>query len=279
MKKTILALAIMSSTAYGSVTPLPGADTHVRYVDYSRTQPVNILCAEGVMTHIEFSEGEAVKTLMSGDNAAWFFADKDNHIFIKPLDPDHSSTNLTVITTAKSYEFNISVLNVTRLDPNAWTNNDVIHSLIFRYPETESKKAEEIEAIEAKEDIKEEIKERFEAAKAHVHNTNYWANGDKQIIPTEAHDDGNFVWLRFGNNGDFPQIYEVGKDNKKSLIIPTVDGNQVIIKKMAPRYVLRSGNLVAGIVNKYYTKGAQRDNVSGTVASDVLLKKKGVDDE
>lgn len=275
MKKTVLALAIMSSSAYGSVTPTPGADPHVRYVNYSRSQPVNVLCAEGVMTHIEFSEGESVKTLMSGDNAAWFFADKDNHIFIKPLDPDHANTNLTVITNEKSYEFNIRLYPVMRPDQNAWDNPNVIHSLIFKYPETEAKKADEEEGKEAKEEAKQEIKERFEAAKAHVHNTNYWANGDKEIIPTEAHDDGNFVWLTFGKNGDFPEVYEVGKDNKKSLVKTHVEGNQIIIEKMAKRYVLRRGELVAGVVNDYYVAGAQRDNTSGTVASDVVLKVKG----
>lgn len=267
-------LYLFSSVALSAVTPKPGADPHVRHVNYNRTQPVNLLCALGVMTHIEFSEGESVKAIMAGDTESWFFADKDNHLFFKPLQMKDIDTNLTVVTTLRSYEFNLSLLEVTSADPNAWTNPNVIHSLIFKYPEIEAAKAEETAKEEQKEVVKEEIKERFEQAKTHIHNTNYWANGDKEIIPTSAWDDGNFVTLEFAKNGDFPEVYEVLKDSKKAIVKTHSEGNKIVIEKMAGRYVLRLGDLVAGVVNAGFAPGVQRDNESGTIASDVTLKVK-----
>lgn len=270
MKRLILIAALLPALTLAEITPRPGAlDSRIRVVNYNPMQVVKVNTFFGVATHIQFEDGEQVEDGIMGNPVNWQVKKMGNHIYARPL-KDHADTNMTVITNKqRTYNFLMVVQKLDENNPNAWVNPENFFTLFFKYPDVEEQKRAEKE-MEAKiEQEKQEAEKRFDAALAHVYNDDYWGRGDKEIIPTAAHDDGNFVFLEFGNNGDIPAIYDVDKNGDESIVNSHTEGNTVIIEKMAPKYMLRRGKLVADVVNRSMAKG--RDNKSGTVATDVEL--------
>ena len=79
----------------------------------------------------------------------------------------------------------------------------------------------------------------------------------QSIAPNYAYDDGVFTYLGFDNTKTFPSVF--GYEDKKEQILNThikKDGNYdvLVIQKIMPKIVLRSGSKVIGIVNKGYAK-------------------------
>lgn len=282
MVKTLaFIIALSPALAFSEITPNPGAfDPHVRVVNYNPMQVVRVNTFYGVATHIQFEDGEDVTNGITGAPVNWEIKNFGNHLSVRPI-KDHADTNLTVTSNKRTYNFLLIVVdNVDVNDPKGFANPNIFYSLFFKYPDVEEQKRlekeREAEELAKKEHDKQEIEKRFDQALSHVYNEDYWGNGDNEIFPTAAHDDGNFVWLEFGNNGDTPNVYEVDKEGKESIVNSHMEGNNVVIERMARKYVLRRGNLVAGIVNNSFAKG--RDNKSGTVATDVSIIVKETED-
>lgn len=259
--KRYLILLLLATQAHAEVTPAPGrVDSRIRVVNYNPEQVYRVPCALGVLTEIQFEVGEDVKEKLVPEASAWDGYQSGHRLYVKPLKPD-GSTNMSVITSnnTRSYTLYLDVV------PD---KKSALYSIRFRYPDVEEQKQLEKEKIEQAEAEKEEIDKRFETALARVYNDNYWVTEQcGEICPTAAHDDGNFVWLEFGKNGDIPAIYEVDKEGKESIVNSHHEGNAVIIERMARKYTLRRGNLAAWVVNQSFAKG--RDNETGTVSTQV----------
>jgi type IV secretion system protein VirB9 len=266
MNKAALVAILAPCLAHAEMTPAPGrVDSRVRWVNYVEGQVIRIPCALNVLTDIEFEEGEEVKTRYSAIPKMWSSNQDGNHLLIKPLRPE-ATTNMTVMTSnsKRSYSFYLDVI------AEEATKKEALYALHFRYPDVEKQKDEAKEKEAEAEAKKEEMEERFDAALAHVYNTDYWVTDQcKEICPTAAHDDGNFVFLEFASNGLIPAVYGVTTEGKDKLVNSHVEGHTVIVERMQRKLTLRHGEQAAYVVNRSFAKG--RDNVSGTVASDVEL--------
>ena len=60
----------------------------------------------GWQTIVEFAENEEIQTISVGNNYAWQVSPLDRRLFIKPLE-ENILTNMTVITSLRSYQFEI----------------------------------------------------------------------------------------------------------------------------------------------------------------------------
>lgn len=91
--------------------------------------------------------------------------------------------------------------------------------------------------------------------------------------PIEAYDDGIQTHIKFGSHAEYPAIFAENEDQSESLINYHVDPgtDEVVVHRIAHRFILRRGELVGCIENRQFTGGGSR-LASGTVKDDVVLK-------
>lgn len=241
--------------ANAASNPPPGqVDFRVRSAEYKADEVYRLHGFVGYQIDLEFEPGETFIGLGAGDVEGLSFAGQDNHLFLKPK-ASRVATNLTVLTNRRHYHFDYSS---AALRPRA-DDVDVIYALRFTYPPEEKKAASALE-----------LESRLHAAALrHPVNIDYWYCGRPSIRPTAASDDGVHTRLRFAADAELPAIFVRNEDGSESLINFSMDSGDVVIHRLARRFILRRGALVGCIVNKGYSGGGVRLE-SGTVAPDVL---------
>jgi type IV secretion system protein VirB9 len=166
-----------------------------------------------------------------------------------------------VLTTRRHYHIDYTA---AAQRPN---EDDVIYSLRFTYTETPGHLAAEAAA--------KRLDSQLDNASSHrPHNIDYWYCGEPALRPVGASDDGVHTRLTFAVNADLPAIFVRNADESESLLNFSVDAGDVIIHRVAQRFILRRGNLTGCIVNRGYAGGGKRLE-SGTVAPDVERRVNG----
>lgn len=246
-----------ASPAHAEIVPLPGAvDNRIRSVPYDSEQVYRLRGFVGYQIDIEFESGESFVGLGAGDIDALSYFGQDNHLFLKPKAAS-VATNLTVLTNRRRYQISYSA---TAQSPGV-DEHAVIFAVRFVYPPRADQSGAEAAA------------KRIElalgnGADARAHNMNYWYCGSPTLRPTAAWDDGVHTRLRFAANADLPAIFVRNADDTESLLNFNMESGDVIVHRLARRFILRRGNLTGCIVNRGFTGGGQRLD-SGTVAPDV----------
>ena len=278
MKATLLAALVASALSFSAVaetTPTRGDfDPRVRVVDYNPNDVIRITTFYGVSTHIQFSDTEEILDSAVGDVAAWSVVPRRNHLFIKPKETK-ADTNVTIVTSKRTYQFALVVEPRSLRDEKAWKNPNLIYSLSFRYPEEEAAKREAAEQAAKLKDRMGDLKSALANAKGEGSNKDYWVAGSLEVSPTAARDDGRFTYLTFSNNRDMPAVYSVDESGAESLINTNVDGNNIAVQRVVRKLILRKGNYVACIVNKSFNLDGGKDNTTGTIAPSVERVLKG----
>ncbi len=100
-----------------------------------------------------------------------------------------------------------------------------------------------------------------------------WYCGDTSVKPLAASDDGVHTRLTFGAKADLPALFVRNEDGSESLLNFSLEGGDVVIHRVAPRFIVRRGKLTGCIVNKGFV-GAGERLVSGTIAPTVTRDRK-----
>ena len=271
---------LAASTAYAEISPERGSyDARVRVVDYNPQNVVRLTTFYGVSTHVQFGDGEVIEDIASGDDEAWRMIPRSgNHLFIKPKATE-ADTNLTVVTSKRTYQFALVVRPSDRMDDKAWRDPNLIFSLSFRYPdEILAKQQADVLALQQKVE-KRSIEQRFEDAKIDGPNTNfdYWVAGAPEVSPTAVKDNGQFMRFQFANNRDMPAFFEEDELGEEHKVATNVEGNEIVVHRMYRKLVMRKGKFVACVINKSFNWDAGRDNTTGSSAPDVKRIIKGED--
>jgi type IV secretion system protein VirB9 len=93
-------------------------------------------------------------------------------------------------------------------------------------------------------------------------------------MPVSASDDGVHTRLRFAANADLPAIFVRNEDGSESLLNFNMDAGDVIVHRVAQRFIVRRGKLTGCIVNRGYAGGGARLD-SGTVTPEVERRVQG----
>jgi len=268
--------------SFALATPLPALsleipaggeyDHRIRFIDYNPADVVKLVGHYGYSTHIQFSKGEKVNQIAMGDPNAWAVRTEENHIFIKPTG-DNATTNMTVITTLRVYNFDLSAHWSKRKSQS----HDMYFQINFNYPEHEKKLSQQrLTHEKATLEVK-KIKTGLDKM-SNPKNWNYWSKGGQEITPIKAYDDGRFTYLTFGDGKEMPAIYSVDSTGKEHLVNTNIDPNQnntIIVHKVASKLILRKGSAVACIFNKSLSsKGVAND--TGTTSPVITRKIKGL---
>lgn len=261
----ILMSALLIGTSVSQAEVLPArssADGRIRLATYSPDEVYRLYGYVGYQIDLEFEEGEAFVGLAAGDIEGIAFVAEAHHLFLKPK-VAKVGTNLTVLTNRRHYQFDY-MASARRPDASV---DEVIYAVRFAYP-TLSKTAAE------------ESSERTEAALAGAaatrhQNIDYWFCGNPAVKPVAASDDGVHTRLRFGAKADQPAIFVRNEDGSESLLNFSMESGDVVIHRVAHRFILRRGKLTGCLINQAFSGGGERLGTN-TVSSEVERTTRGV---
>ena len=236
-------------------------DNRIGYVTYKPDSVFNISVRRGVVTRIIFEADEKIIDTGTGftadcgkDDFEWCIrAAKDtNQIWVKPR-KGATHNNLEVATSKRDYSFRLDVLP----DSPKGKAADDIYRVIFQYPVPKvslppalfadanaTSLASDKQIIEAR--LSEQPLPR---------NTNYsmeTLGGGDLIAPSIVFDDGRFTYFQFPNAREIPVPFAINPDGLESRVKFHVDGDFLVIQRLAPRFVLRLGESVVAIWNENY---------------------------
>lgn len=250
-------LALYSRHSGAEIVPPRGAvDSRVRAAFYDGDQVYRLHGFVGYQIDVEFEAGESFVGLGAGDIEGLSYFGQDNHLFLKPKAPK-VATNLTVLTTRRHYQFDYTALP----QRPSGDDSEVIFALRFTYPAAPSKAAQEDAARQVDAELEHASSQRRQ-------NIDYWYCGDRTLRPVRASDDGVHTRLRFAAIAELPAIFVRNEDESESLLNYSMDSGDVIVHRVARRFIIRRGKLSGCVVNKGYAGiGTRLD--SGTVAPQV----------
>jgi len=252
-----------SITAAAESVPARGlVDSRIRIAAYDGDEVYKLHGVVGYQIDLEFEAGETFTGLGAGDLEGLSFVGQDNHLFLKPK-AAKVATNLTVLTSRRHYQFDYIALS----QRPATDDPGIIYALRFTYPPAPAQSATEAAA--------KRVDSQLESASAkRPQNIDYWYCGKPVLRPVAASDDGVHTRLRFAANSDLPAIFVRNEDGSESLLNFSMDAGDVIVHRVAKRFVLSRGKLTGCIVNQGFIGGGTRLD-SGTVTPDVERRVQG----
>jgi type IV secretion system protein VirB9 len=259
----IAGCALTAGRSHAEVVPKRGAlDSRVRAASYDGEQVYRLRGFVGYQIDLEFEPGETFVGLGAGDIEGLSYFGEDNHLFLKPK-AAKVATNLTVLTNRRHYQFDYTAV----AQRPAAGNPDVIYVLRFVYATAPSTAAAAADAKLVDANLKNASAERRQ-------NTDYWYCGSPALRPVFAADDGVHTRFRFAANADLPALFVRNEDDGESLLNYSMENGDVIVHRVARRFVLRRGRLTGCITNRGYGGGGLRLD-SGTVAPTVERRVQG----
>jgi type IV secretion system protein VirB9 len=261
---TLVGLGGFVRASAETVPPRGAVDPRVRVVAYNAEDVVKLRGYVGYQIHMQWAPGEEFVNLGAGDAGGFDIGAEKNHFFIKPKQ-ERVNTNLTVLTTHRTYHFDYTV---SKAPPNPGAAANLVYSIRFVYPHDDAKAATarfERQRTEAR---------LTQSAAQRPKNTDYWYCGATSLKPLSAHDDGVQTRLRFPTRAEFPAIFVRNDDHSESLLNFNVEQDEVVIHRVARRLVLRRGQLVGCVVNQAFEGGAERP-ASNTTAPGVYRETRG----
>ncbi|MGE3595775.1 MAG: TrbG/VirB9 family P-type conjugative transfer protein, partial [Dehalococcoidia bacterium] len=192
-------------------------------------------------------------SVAAGDATAIDVGAEGRYVMLKPK-VARLATNLTLITDRRTYHFDYHV-GVTRgISPVP------LYGLRFVYPPDPT--------LQPAVDPRRVGPER-------PRNTAYFACGARAIRPVAAWDDGLQLHLKFAGQAEWPAVYAQAEDGSESLVNFNVEQDELVVHRLARRFVLRRGSLRACIENRGVL--ADQRAASGTVSASVERRSPEVD--
>ena len=226
--------------------PAKAASTH-EYGAPPTIAPKSTGCAASSATKstLEFEAGETFVGLGAGDIEGLAFVGQDNHLFLKPK-AARVATNLTVLTTRRR----LSHSTIRVIARSGRTNTT--SSIRCDSPMQQRRR------IRGRAAAKRLDSQLDDASSKRPHNIDYWYCGEPTLRPTGASDDGVHTRLTFAANADLPAIFVRNDDGSESLLNFSLDAGDVIIHRVAQRFILRRGKLTGCVVNQGFAGGGKR---------------------
>lgn len=190
----------------------------------------------GYQSIIQFAPNEEVLTISMGDSIAWQVVPGGSRIFVKPIEKD-ATTNMTVLTSLRSYQFELHAKEAVE----GINDEEMVFELRFQYPESDI----------ATTGTKKVSEESIDLTKPGKYNLNYTFAGPEMIAPIKIFDDGEFTYFQFRDkNSDIPAFFLVDSAGDESLINYRVQGDYIVVERVAARFTLRHGTDIICIFNE-----------------------------
>lgn len=257
-----LALIVWGPRLHAEVHPERGrGDARIRTAPYDADEVYRLHGFIGYQIDIEFAPGEEFLGLASGDIEGVSYVAESNHLFLKPR-ATAVATNLTVLTTRREYQLDYSVAPA----PIGERDPDLIYVLRFVYPNA---------AGATGDSVRRAVERALQTAPAErPRNLDYWYCGAPLLRPLSAWDDGVHTHLSFRAQAELPALFVANDDGSESLLNFDIEGDEIVIHRVARRFILRRGTLTGCVVNRGFSGSGERLE-SGTVSRQVRRIRKG----
>lgn len=249
MTKKILFLFVFlfSYNVFSAETIPLTTDSRIRTIVYNPNEVFQLKFHYGFQSFIEFALDEEIEIISLGEAYPWKVTPIGKRLFIRPIQID-VTTNMTVITTKRTYQFEI-----TGLAFDERTNEDLIYSIKFFYPDKEIKKPTMAGNAGVNSDTI-NVKDGFALTnieRGDIINFNYTMAGDaRSIVPIKVFDDGKTTYFQFPKNNlvvpTFTIVDIYGNETKLNYYI---DGDYVAINTIGVQFALRNGRELLCIFN------------------------------
>ncbi|ACB33137.1 Conjugal transfer protein TrbG/VirB9/CagX [Leptothrix cholodnii SP-6] len=255
-----LLAALSASASDAQATEPAPSDPRLREVIYDPQAVVTVPVRRGVVTHVQLDADEAITEVAAGlggdctrPESAWCVVAQagGRSFFVKARSSASAPNNLAVLTTRRTHAFEFVVLGPG--DARA-----PVYRLSVKAAPPPRPSVAEIPALPALPDLPplpapEELVLARLQAQPQVRNTDYTlAEGEhaQDIVPTLVFDDGRFTYLKFPGQREVPAAFQVLGDGSEALVNTRMEGDLMVIDRVARRFVLRAGSAVVGLWNE-----------------------------
>ena len=234
MKRVAIAALSLSLLATPAL-----ADPRLQEVMYDEYEVFTLPGRVNVQASIIFGEDETIENVAIGNSQSWQVTPnkRANILFVKPLEA-RAATNLTVVTTKRTYLFDLVA------SPTA----KPIYVLRFDYPVDpgeEARKARMAESAAAPETPA----DPFSAVDPAELNFAWNGEGASTLLPERAFDDGEATFLTWPTGREVPAILITNAKGVEGPVNYSVRGDTVVIDGVPRSIILRSGEESATLVN------------------------------
>ena len=234
------------------------SDSRIRTAIFNPGEVYRLYAHVGYALELIFEEGESGAGQAGGDLEAITLAWHDNRLILKPRAP-RIGTNLIIYTNRRAYRFDYSA-SLKRPDPD---REPVMYAVQFTYPAMYATPKPPVL------DTASRLSKAFSAGGSErEQNRDYWFCGSSALKPAAASDDGVHTRLTFGSRREVPAVFVRNEDGTESLLNFSMEAGDMVIHRVAPKFILRRGALTACLVNKGYAGSGER-LPTGTVAEGV----------
>jgi len=255
-------LLCISQASFAETLPTKGrVDNRIRTALYSSEEVYRLVGFVGYDIELIFEPGEHFAGKGGGDLEAVTIEAYENQVHIKPR-AAVVATNLVIYTDRRAYRFDYSA---TSRRPNS-AADDVMYAVRFTYSGDDPRAARMRSDQEIERDLARAKEER-------PRNSDYWFCGNRAVKPVGASDDGVQTRLTFGSRAEIPAIFVRNADDSESLLNFSMDGGDVVIHRVAPKFIIRRGKVTGCIVNNGFLGAGERLD-SGTVSPHVERERK-----
>jgi type IV secretion system protein VirB9 len=256
-------LSLFMAGRIGAET-LPGkgqVDSRIRTALYSADEVYRLYGFVGYDIELIFEPGEHFTGKGGGDLEAVNIEAYENQVHIKPR-AVLVATNLVIYTDRRAYRFDYSA---AARRPSRFID-EVMYAVRFTYPQSS--------ASTSQANAGQRIEDELTRAKANrARNADYWFCGHRAVKPVAVSDDGVHTRITFGARAEIPALFVRNADGSESLLNFSMDDGDVVIHRVALRFIVRRGKLTGCIVNKGFLGAGERLE-SGTVSPNVERERK-----
>lgn len=192
MKRLLLLVLLLAAPATAQTPPAPNAaDARLRTIQYDPGQVVRLRVATGYQSTVIFSPEERVENVGVGDSDSWQVTlnGRGDALFIKPVRPN-SATNMTVITDARVYNFELS----SAYAPGA----DTPFTVRFVHSDASAGQAPETET--------------------RLHVGQYRMGGARKVRPVAISDDGVRTYIEWRDQQAIPAVFAIDDAGDELLV-------------------------------------------------------------
>lgn len=241
---TFVLLTAFSAAAFAQKPGKPVAtDSRIKTLVYSENEVYHITVQYGYQTSVEFGVGEDIQTISMGNSFILDATPVGRRIFLKPLE-DNSKTNLSVITSKRSYYFEIVTKSETDVE-----DEELAYAVRFYYPEKDSEFDEAESPTFPNSNAMGGAMQPVPGNRISSFNFNYTLRGPERASPVRVFDDGQSTYLQFEDETIAPS-FSVIENNKENPIYFQRVGPYFVINQLLGHFILRSGYDLVCIYNE-----------------------------
>ncbi len=212
----LLGIALPAMLVAQSMPQPTAGDPHLQAIDYRADEVVQLRSAPGYALMVDLSPDEQVQNVAIGDGSAWQVSvtKEGNRLFLKPL-RDSQGTNMTVVTTVRTYAFDLIAMTMP--------SSDMPYTVEFHYPPPPEVQADG----------------NYVDVSAHSRRlSRYKVGGDRYLRPISVSDDGQRTYIAWPKAAEIPAVYAIDRTGREYLVNGMMGIDDVYVVEGAPMSLL-----------------------------------------